>query len=192
LTNVFSELIHRALQVAAREHRDQLRKGSADIPYISHPTMVALLLQRAGFDDEVTLAAAILHDVAEDTAMSIGHIARDFGPQVATLVDCLTETKKDAQGQPLPWAVRKEEKREKLQQAPVAAKAIALADKVHNLYATLLDLRAGQDVWTRFNARKDQWLENVDRAIAACSADDPRLQSLADACRKVLDELRKS
>lgn len=190
MAEVFSELVHRALQVAARQHRDQLRKGSADIPYISHPTMVALLLQRAGFDDDVTLAAAILHDVAEDTDMSLAEIGRDFGPEVAALVDAVTETKKDPQGQPLPWAVRKEEKHQKLLNAPAQAKAIALADKLHNLHATLLDLRAGHDVWTRFKAPKEAWLANIKRGIEACSGDDPRLKHLSAACQRVLREIR--
>src|SRR5262249_44414333 len=136
VTDVFSELVHRALQVAAHQHRDQLRKGTSDVPYISHPAMVALLLQRVGFADETTLAAAILHDVAEDTDMTLPEIARDFGSAVADLVECVTETKKDAQGQPIDWAVRKEEKHRKLLAAPPPAKAIALADKLHNLYAT--------------------------------------------------------
>jgi (p)ppGpp synthase/HD superfamily hydrolase len=190
LPAIFSELVHRALQVAAKEHRDQIRKGTDNIPYISHPTMVALLLQRAGFDDDITLAAAILHDVAEDTDMTLAEIGQEFGQEVVTLVDFVTETKKDAQGQPLPWAVRKEEKHQKLLQAPVKAKAIALADKLHNLYSTLLDLRAGQDVWARFKAPKETWLANIDHAIAACSGADRGLQQLTAACRTVLEEIR--
>ena len=190
MPEVFSELIHRAVQIAAKAHRHQIRKGSGDIPYISHPTMVALLLQRAGIDDETTLAAAILHDVVEDTEMPLTEIAQLFGEEVAALVDCVTETKKDAQGQELPWAVRKDEKYRKLLSAPLQAKAIALADKLHNLHSTLLDLRADRDVWSRFKAPKDAWLANVERDIEACAGETPGLQSLASACRQALADIR--
>jgi (p)ppGpp synthase/HD superfamily hydrolase len=188
---VFSELIHRAVQVAAKAHRNQIRKGSGDIPYISHPAMVALLLQRAGFEDEATLAAALLHDVAEDTQMPMTEIAQKFGDRVAALVACVTETKKDSRGQPIPWAIRKDEKHGKLLNAPPEAKAIALADMLHNLSATLLDLRAGSDVWARFNARKDAWLANVERDINACAGESPGLQRLVAACRQVLSEVQR-
>lgn len=190
MPEVFSELIHRAVQIASRAHRHQIRKGSADIPYISHPTMVALLLQRAGFNDEVTLAAAILHDVAEDTDMSLAEITAEFGAEVALLVDCVTETKTDSQGQPIPWGIRKDEKHRKLLQAPPQAKAIALADKLHNLHATLLDLSAGHDVWARFKAPKETWLASVERDIDACAGESTGLQRLDAACRQVLAKVR--
>jgi (p)ppGpp synthase/HD superfamily hydrolase len=190
VSEVFSELIHRAVQIAAKAHRHQIRKGSGDIPYISHPTMVALLLQRAGFEDEATVAAALLHDVAEDTQMPMTEIAQEFGEPVAALVACVTETKKDPLGQPIPWAIRKDEKHRKLLGGPPEAKAIALADMLHNLSATLLDLRAGTDVWARFNAPKDAWLANMERDIDACAGDSPGLQRLAAACRQVLSEVQ--
>ena len=59
---LFSPLIERAMRVAACNHRHHHRKSS-DLPYITHPAGVALILLRAGFDDEELLAAALLHDV---------------------------------------------------------------------------------------------------------------------------------
>ena len=59
MSQLFSPLLERALRFAADRHRNQTRKAT-DIPYITHPISVAWILQRAGFDDEVLLAAALL------------------------------------------------------------------------------------------------------------------------------------
>jgi (p)ppGpp synthase/HD superfamily hydrolase len=64
--------------------------------------MVALLLQRAGFADEV-IAAAALHDVAEDAGVTIAELRREFGPRVAELVEHMTEQKLDGAGRERPW-----------------------------------------------------------------------------------------
>jgi (p)ppGpp synthase/HD superfamily hydrolase len=184
----FSDLLHRAFETAARAHRHQTRKGG-DTPYISHPAMVALILQRAGFDDE-TVAAGVLHDVLEDTSMTRAELERDFGARVASLVGWLSEDKRDALGQERPWATRKDEHHERLQQAPTEAKAIALADKLHNLSAARSDLELGQSVWARFKAPKDVWLVNATRMIEACDGLDVRLNALAGECRDVLQALR--
>src|SRR5262245_5687981 len=120
---LFSPLIHRAFEFAARAHRNQNRKAT-DTPYISHPTMVALLLQRAGFEDEV-IAAAALHDVAEDAGVTIKELRREFGPRVAELVEHMTERKLDGDGRERPWDVRKQEHFDQLRVADVDVKAIA-------------------------------------------------------------------
>ncbi len=189
MTTLYTSLLDRAFQLAAWAHRNQLRKGSGQ-PYISHPAMVALLVQRAGFDDE-TVAAAVLHDVVEDTDTSLDEIAREFGPRVGRLVDLLSEKKLDAAGRKRPWEVRKQEKYEAIRTAPIEAKAIALADKLHNLHSMLDDLQAGRPIWERFNAPRDSWLANVERVIEACDDEDPRLQRLAGECRDVLEAVRR-
>jgi (p)ppGpp synthase/HD superfamily hydrolase len=174
---------------AAIAHREQNRKGG-DVPYVSHPAMVALLLQRYGFTETETLAAALLHDVVEDTNVSEAELRQEFGDAIADLVHCVSETKKDAGGTTLPWEVRKQSKLAKLQNAPVGAKAIALADKLHNLHSTLDDERAGVPIWSRFNATKDRWLLNAERVITICEDDDPRLKQLAAVCRELIEILR--
>ncbi len=83
-----TELIVRAYEVAARAHAGQVRK-SGDA-YISHPMAVAGIVAGLGLDD-VTLAAALLHDAVEDTGVSLGDVERDFGPAVAALVDGVTK-----------------------------------------------------------------------------------------------------
>ena len=59
--------LFRALEFAARKHRDQRRKGEGAAPYINHPIAVAAVVAgTGGVDDPVTLAAAVLHDTVEE------------------------------------------------------------------------------------------------------------------------------
>ncbi|HEX5616351.1 MAG TPA: bifunctional (p)ppGpp synthetase/guanosine-3',5'-bis(diphosphate) 3'-pyrophosphohydrolase [Acidimicrobiia bacterium] len=81
-------LIVSAYDVARDAHRDQVRR-SGD-PYIAHPVGVATILADLGLDD-VTLAAALLHDAVEDTAVTIPDLAERFGPDVAAIVDGVTK-----------------------------------------------------------------------------------------------------
>ena len=72
--STFSPTIDRALSLSATAHRHQERKGS-QVPYIIHPVHVAILLLRHDFPEEV-IVAALLHDVVEDTTLTIEDIAR--------------------------------------------------------------------------------------------------------------------
>ncbi len=81
-------LITRAYEIAAQAHRGQMRR-SGD-PYIQHPLAVATILADLGLDD-ITLAAALLHDAVEDTGVSLDDIVKDFGAEVAAIVDGVTK-----------------------------------------------------------------------------------------------------
>ena len=75
-------LLRRAWAVGAAAHAGQMRKSGE--PYITHPVAVAQVLAEQGLDVE-TLVAAILHDTIEDTPLSRGDIAQQFGETVAEL-----------------------------------------------------------------------------------------------------------
>jgi len=90
-SDLYTAKLREALRFIEREHRGQLRKGTEDVPYVLHPIAVAMTLARAGVDDEDLLLAALLHDVAEDTAVDLGEIERRFGNRVATTVVQLTK-----------------------------------------------------------------------------------------------------
>src|SRR5215475_1016354 len=75
-------LIERAYVVARDAHRDQMRR-SGD-PYIAHPLGVAMILADLGLDD-VTLAAALLHDAVEDTSVTLADLETQFGADVAAI-----------------------------------------------------------------------------------------------------------
>ncbi|MGZ6968793.1 MAG: RelA/SpoT family protein, partial [Acidimicrobiia bacterium] len=83
-----TDLIERAYRVAWRAHAEQVRRSGE--PYISHPLGVAMILADLGLDD-VTIAAALLHDAVEDTATTADDIERDFGADVAAIVDGVTK-----------------------------------------------------------------------------------------------------
>jgi len=81
-------VLRRACEVAENAHRGQKRASGE--PYIAHPLAVAELLHELDMDHE-TLAAAILHDVVEDTGVTLAQIEAEFGPAVAALVDGVTK-----------------------------------------------------------------------------------------------------
>ena len=81
-------LIEKAYKTAAEAHKDQVRKSGE--PYIIHPLCVAIILADLELDKE-TIAAGLLHDVVEDTIMTTEEIEKEFGPDVALLVDGVTK-----------------------------------------------------------------------------------------------------
>jgi len=83
-----AELVRRAYAYAAEAHEGQRRVSGG--PYIEHPAAVALLLAQLGMDP-ATIAAAMLHDVPEDTSRTSEDIRREFGDEIARLVEGVTK-----------------------------------------------------------------------------------------------------
>ena len=81
-------LLERAYEVAKEAHGDQKRHSGE--PYITHPVEVAIILAELEMDKE-TIIAALLHDVVEDTDMTLDEVRREFGDEVAELVDGVTK-----------------------------------------------------------------------------------------------------
>ncbi len=146
-------LVDRAIELAARAHRQQVRKGT-DIPYITHPYAVGMMLARAGCPEEV-IAAGILHDTIEDTWVTLDDIREQFGERVASIVEGCSEPDKAA-----PWEERKRHTLQYLHDAPWEVRVVACADKLHNLRSIARDyLQAGSQVWSRFKRgrREQEW-----------------------------------
>lgn len=186
--SAFSPLVERAMRVAARCHRQQTRKAS-DLPYLTHPASVAMLLTKAGIIDDEILAAALLHDVVEDTDCSMETLAEDFPPKVIEFVAALTERKRDDSGQKRSWHDRKTEHLEHVAAASWEARAITLADKLHNLGTMVFDLETDPDLWSRFNAPPERLLWYYREMIAAASQGESRLRMLAEECSKLVEYL---
>ena len=176
-----------AMRFAAQAHAGQSRKGS-DTPYFEHVAAVGLILDRAGFAEDVVIAG-LLHDVVEDTETSFAEVANRFGEYVSQLVRYCSEVKLDDHGNSCPWIDRKRDHLAALTDAPVEARGIILADKLHNLVSIELDLRNGRAVWQQFSAERDQVLWYYRTAIDLCGPGDPRLEALAFSCRDVLARL---
>lgn len=181
---LFSTTLERALRWAAVCHRGQVRRGG-DVPYVEHVLAVALILDRLGFPEDVVVAG-LLHDAVEDTEATLEQVRQRFGPEVAAIVGHCSEVKTDARGQKRPWIDRKTDHLEALTAAPVAARAVVLADKLHNLLSIQLDLHDGRPVWSTFHAGRAQVLWYYRATIQRCGAGDDRLETLARHCRELL------
>jgi GTP diphosphokinase / guanosine-3',5'-bis(diphosphate) 3'-diphosphatase len=120
-------IIERAYAVAERAHEGQLRK-SGDA-YITHPLAVTTILAELGMTPS-TLAAALLHDTVEDTAYSLEQLEKDFGSEVAMLVDGVTKLDKVTYGD----AAQAETVRKMVvaMARDIRVLVIKLADRLHN------------------------------------------------------------
>jgi GTP pyrophosphokinase len=119
------ELLKRAHEVAAKAHKGQVRKTGD--PYITHPTMVALMLAEYGLD-QATIAAAFLHDTIEDTSLTLDDLTREFGPEIAGMIDGVTKLDR----------VRFSN-REQAQAATIRKMVVAMAQDVRVLLIKLFD-----------------------------------------------------
>ena len=120
-------IIDKAFETAELAHRGQVRKSGE--PYITHPIAVTRILAELGIGP-VTLAASLLHDTVEDTDYDLGMLRRDFGDEVAMLVDGVTKLDKvkfgeDAQAETVRKMVVAMSK-------DIRVLVIKLADRLHN------------------------------------------------------------
>ncbi|CCI53177.1 RelA/SpoT family protein [Nostocoides jenkinsii] len=120
-------ILQRAYVVAEEAHRGQMRK-SGD-PYITHPLAVAMILAELGMTP-VTLAAALLHDVVEDTDIPLSDIERDFGAEVAHMVNGVTKLDKVQYGELA--AAETVRKMIVAMAGDIRVLVIKLADRLHN------------------------------------------------------------
>jgi guanosine-3',5'-bis(diphosphate) 3'-pyrophosphohydrolase len=122
-----SPLVRSALEQARADHAGQVRNGSGGMPYIEHPMRVAAILDEYGYGDEKVLAAALLHDVVEDSETTLDELREKFGGEVGGLVGAMTDDEEIDD-----YRERKAEHRERMAAAPVEAMAIYGADKLTN------------------------------------------------------------
>jgi (p)ppGpp synthase/HD superfamily hydrolase len=121
------EMINLARTFASRAHKGQVRKYTGD-PYIEHPLEVAKIVRMHNGSKEM-VAAALLHDVVEDTDVTLDEVRQEFGDAVANLVDDLTDVSKPEDGN---RAFRKAMDRDHTAQASAAAMVIKAADLISN------------------------------------------------------------
>lgn len=122
-----SQIVLKARAFATAAHTGQVRKYTKE-PYIVHPIEVMQIVMTVKHD-EAMLAAALLHDVVEDTDYTIEDILREFGPDVASLVDDLTDVSRPEDGN---RAHRKSLDRAHSAKASPRAQTVKLADLISN------------------------------------------------------------
>jgi hypothetical protein len=156
---------------------------------VEHVLAVALILDRMKYPEDVVIAG-LLHDAVEDTEATIDEIANQFGPRVASLVEHCTEKKRDDRGGKRSWEERKGDHLRAIADAPGDARAIMLADKLHNLLSMFLDAQEGRPVTTMFHAPWSDVLNYYEKSIATLAHDDLELEELSGRCHRLLLELR--
>jgi len=187
-----SPVVEHAIRLATVAHQSQKRKSSG-VPYIAHPMSVCLILMKAGFHEEAILAAAVLHDVVEDTDLTIEQLAAHFSEEVIQYVSEMTEEKETTAGQKRSWRDRKQDHIQVMKQATLGARAIELADKLHNLESMLFDLQTEdkQEFWGHFGASPKEIVQYYRSMIDAAGQSDQQLESLVKNCNVRLNELKK-
>jgi len=183
-----SELVRTALEMARRAHAGQVRNASGGRPYIDHPLAVATQMAEHGFPDEV-LAAALLHDVVEDSEIEIEDIRDAAGERVADLVAALTDEESIDS-----YEERKREHRRRVEAAGPDALAVFVADKLTNLEmlrSAYSDQReqVGEELSVPLDEKVAVW--EADLAMAAENKNaNEAVGSLAERLSEQLSSLR--
>ncbi len=171
-----------AIEMAAKAHRGQSRKGT-EIPYITHPIGVAVLLAQSGCSDEL-ITAGLLHDTIEDTTICLKDIRDQFGEFVASIVEGCSEPDKT-----LPWEDRKKHTIEFLKTASLDMRIVACADKIKNVRTIVCDYdEIGDKVWERFNRgkKKQEWYY---RSLVRSICDQPDIPENMTIFEELKDEV---
>jgi len=162
-----------AVHFAADQHRDQRRKGADASPYINHPIAVAeLLASVAGVTDPEILQAALLHDVVEDTQITLADLDREFGARVAGIVAEVSDNKS------LQYEERKERQAVDASSLSPEAKLIRVADKICNVYDVGQNPPEG---WTPM--RRRAYVTWTGRVVDGCRGVSVALEARFDEVR---------
>lgn len=146
-----TQLFDKAVIFAVKAHAGTERRGKG-FPYIIHPLDAVTIVATMTSDPEL-LAAAVLHDVVEDTDRTIEEIRREFGDRIADLVDCESDNTLTSVSRKDPWRVRKKAALDRLAQSSYDAKIVAMGDKLSNMRAIAMDYDViGDKLWERFHA----------------------------------------
>jgi (p)ppGpp synthase/HD superfamily hydrolase len=185
-----SDMVREALVMAREAHAGQTRNASGGRPYIDHPVSVAERLAELGRDDEV-LAAALLHDVVEDSELEVSDVRAACGERVAAIVDAMTDDEAIES-----YEERKREHRGRVAAAGADTLAIYVSDKLTNV-EMLRDayVNQGEAVAEELTVPLDVKLRvwEADLAMAQRRADgDSAISGLAGRLAAQLRELSRS
>jgi GTP pyrophosphokinase len=159
-SDVSSELGTAALRFARRVHLGQHRKQTGE-QFVEHPIAVANLLLESGYDGAL-ISAAYLHDVVEKTDVELDEIRERFGPEVAGLVDCLSEDP-EIDG----YGARKRALRKRIMESGGDPVIIYAADRVANMrdwrkVAPEDRAAIGERLGTTLEDRLQLWSEDLE------------------------------
>lgn len=177
-------LLNQAILFATNAHEGQFRKGTK-IPYILHPLEAAAIVGTMTTDDEI-IAAAVLHDVVEDTDATVEQVKEQFGERVAALVAAESEDKRENLPAEATWKLRKQETIDHLKTAPIEVKMITLGDKLSNIRTIYRDnLTIGDELWNRFHQKDKNEHYWYYKSIAECLVDLDSHQAYKEYCELI-------
>lgn len=156
MSDTEENIVEKARKIATQAHEGQKRK-SEDVPFISHPLAVATILEELGFGEKV-IAAALLHDVLEDTVVSEEELRNAVGDEITNIVVAVSEDKS------LEWEDRKKQYIETVASASEEVKAVSVADKIHNARDFIrIHEEYGPEVWAKFRRGKGKsiWFQRA-------------------------------
>lgn len=149
--HIDTSLLDRAITFAVKAHQGMERKGKG-FPYIVHP-MEAVCIVATMTNDQELLAAAALHDVIEDTDTTADDLKKEFGERVAMLVEAESDDKTGG-SKAETWHQRKQDTLDRLRNADLDIKIVALGDKLSNMRAIAHDYAVlGNELWNRFTVK---------------------------------------
>lgn len=149
--HIDTSLLDRAITFAVKAHQGMERKGKG-FPYVVHP-MEAVCIVATITNDQELLAAAALHDVIEDTDTTADDLKKEFGERVAMLVEAESDDKTGG-SKAETWHQRKQDTLDRLRNADLDIKIVALGDKLSNMRAIAHDYAVlGDELWNRFTVK---------------------------------------
>ncbi len=186
---IYTQKIQHAIRFSIKTHegyQKQKRKGK-DVPYITHPLTVGLILASAGASEDIIIAG-ILHDTIEDSVpekkVTKEMITERFGANVTELVLSVTEQDKS-----LSWEERKKEALEHIETFSHDSLLLKSADIIANTSELVEDYEQyGEEIFSRFNASKDKLIQQYLMTITAIIekwSKNPLAEDLQSIARKL-------
>jgi len=179
-------VLDNAIVFATEKHAGMFRKGTT-VPYIVHP-LEAVSIAAGITDDLEVLSAVVLHDVVEDTPVTVEDIRVKFGERIAMLVAAESEDKMPGITPEESWKLRKQATIDALESASFEEKIIVLADKLSNIRAIYRDKsQIGDAIWERFNQKDKKQHEWYYRSVMNELADMSKFTVYQEFCQLVKD-----
>lgn len=179
-----------AVEFAARAHDGMCRKKDKT-PYILHPLEAAVIVGTMT-DDQDIISAALLHDVVEDTGITIEEIEEKFGKRVRALVESETEDKRADLPPEDTWRIRKAESLENLKNCgDTAVLMLWLGDKLANMRSFYrIWKKEGMAMWQSFNQKDPEqqfWYYSTIAQLTSPLQDFPAWQEYNELVKFVFE-----
>jgi (p)ppGpp synthase/HD superfamily hydrolase len=180
----------------ARHIHIERRKGT-DIPFMAHLLGVASLVMGEAGHAEIPISedmviTALLHDAVEDQGglQRMKDIEENFGPNVARMVEGLSDSLSEDSNSKQPWLERKQAYIERLRKEPADVRLISAADKLYNARAILEDYREiGPLVWERFKRGRTEQIWYFDELLAVFKLFETN--RIVEELQRVVEKLRQ-